>query len=205
MKRLFCFLTLALACVGNVLAWEPVIKETHWFGMYEYEDYTNGQWGWSPFDTKRINWSDNYIESIEVAKSWTNQSPLQLPKTTYYSWLDRKLRFSVDRTELWDVDRNTSNNYKGLGLYNKGDGGTNFWIHNLKQGDKFNVEYYRDPNNNNSPFLVSGSVEGRTPGQNYSGDNAIYGAANNSLVYYTMTADGRRQQQSGILHDDSRR
>lgn len=158
--------------------------------MYEYEDYTNGQWGWSPFDTKRINWSDNYIESIEVAKSWTNQSPLQLPKTTYYSWLDRKLRFSVDRTELWDVDRNTSNNYKGLGLYNKGDGGTNFWIHNLKQGDKFNVEYYRDPNNNNSPFLVSGSVEGRTPGQNYSGDNAIYGAANNSLVYYTMTADG---------------
>ena len=190
MKSLFCFLTLALACVGNVLAWEPVIKETHWFGMYEYEDYTNGQWGWSPFDTKRINWSDNYIESIEVAKSWTNQSPLQLPKTTYYSWLDRKLRFSVDRTELWDVDRNTSNNYKGLGLYNKGDGGTNFWIHNLKQGDKFNVEYYRDPNNNNSPFLVSGSVEGRTPGQNYSGDNAIYGAANNSLVYYTMTADG---------------
>lgn len=158
--------------------------------MYEYEDYTNGQWGWSPFDTKRINWSDNYIESIEVAKSWTNQSPLQLPKTTYYSWLDRKLRFSVNRTELWDVDRNTSNNYKGLGLYNKGDGGTNFWIHNLKQGDKFNVEYYRDPNNNNSPFLVSGSVEGRTPGQNYSGENAIYGAANNSPVYYTMTADG---------------
>ncbi len=190
MKRLFCFLTLTIACIGNVLAWEPVIKETHWFGMYEYEDYTNGQWGWGPFDTKRINWSGNYIESIEVAKSWTDQSPLQLPKTTYYSWLDRKLRFSVNRTELWDVDRNTSNNYKGLGLYNKGDGGTNFWIHNLKQGDKFNVEYYRDPNNNNSPFLVSGSVEGRTPGQNYSGENAIYGAANNSPVYYTMTADG---------------
>ena len=190
MKRLFTLLILALTFVGNAMAWEPVIKETHWFGMYEYEDYTNGEYGWAPFTVKKINWSGNYIESIEVAKEWTGQDPKQQPKATYYSWLDRKLRFSVNRTELWDVDRNTSNNYKGLGLYNKGDGGTNFWIHNLKQGDKFNVEYYRDPSNSSSPFLVSGSVEGRTPGQNYSGDNAIYGAANNSLVYYTMTADG---------------
>ena len=190
MKRLFCFLALALACVGNVLAWEPVIKETHWFGMYEYEDYTNGQYGWAPFTVRKINWSGNYIESIEVAKEWTGQSPQQQPKTTYYSWLDRQLRFSVNIPGNWDVDRNTSNNYKGLGLYNKADGGTNFWIHNLKQGDKFNVEYYRDPSNSSSPFLVSGSVEGRTPGQNYSGENAIYGAANNSPVYYTMTADG---------------
>ena len=190
MKRLFCFLALALACVGNVLAWEPVIKETHWFGMYEYEDYTNGPYGWAPFKVRKINWSGNYIESIEVAKEWTGQSPQQQPKTTYYSWLDRQLRFSVNIPGNWDVDRNTSNNYKGLGLYNKADGGTNFWIHNLKQGDKFNVEYYRDPSNSSSPFLVSGSVEGRTPGQNYSGENAIYGAANNSPVYYTMTADG---------------
>ena len=190
MKRLFCFLTLTIACIGNVLAWEPVIKETHWFGMYEYEDYTNGEYGWAPFTVRKINWSGNYIESIEVAKEWTGQNPKQQPMTTYYSWLDRKLRFSVNKPELWDVDRNTSNNYKGLGLYNKADGGTNFWIHNLKQGDKFNVEYYRDPSNSSSPFLVSGSVEGRSTGQNYSGDNAIYGAANNSLVYYTMTADG---------------
>lgn len=158
--------------------------------MYEYEDYTNGEYGWAPFTVRKINWSGNYIESIEVAKEWTGQNPKQQPKTTYYSWLDRQLRFSVNIPGNWDVDRNTSNNYKGLGLYNKADGGTNFWIHNLKQGDKFNVEYYRDPSNSSSPFLVSGSVEGRTPGQNYSGDNAIYGAANNSPVYYTMTADG---------------
>lgn len=190
MKRYFTLIVFALAFCGNVLAWEPVIKETHWFGMYEYEDYTNGEYGWAPFTVRKINWSGNYIESIEVAKEWTGQNPKQQPKTTYYSWLDRQLRFSVNIPGNWDVDRNTSNNYKGLGLYNKADGGTNFWIHNLKQGDKFNVEYYRDPSNSSSPFLVSGSVEGRTPGQNYSGDNAIYGAANNSPVYYTMTADG---------------
>ena len=190
MKRLFNLFVLVTAFIGNAMAWEPVIKETHWFGMYEYEDYTNGQYGWAPFTVRKINWSGNYIESIEVAKKWTGQSPQQQPKTTYYSWLDHQLRFSVNIPGNWDVDRNTSNNYKGLGLYNKADGGTNFWIHNLKQGDKFNVEYYRDPSNSSSPFLVSGSVEGRTPGQNYSGDNAIYGAANNSPVYYTMTADG---------------
>lgn len=190
MKRLFCFLTLALAFIGNAMAWESVIKETHWFGMYEYEDYTNGQYGWAPFTVRKINWSGNYIESIEVAKEWTGQSPQQQPKTTYYSWLDHQLRFSVNVTGNWDVDRNASNNYKGLGLYNKSNNATNFWIRNMKKGDKFNIEYYRDPSNSSSPFLVSGSVEGRTPGQNYSGDNAIYGAANNSLVYYTMTADG---------------
>lgn len=190
MKKLFTLFVLVTAFIGNAMAWEPVIKETHWFGMYEYEDYTNGEYGWAPFTVRKINWSGNYIESIEVAKEWTGQDPQQQPKATYYSWLDRKLRFSVNVTGNWDVDRNASNNYKGLGLYNKADGGTNFWIHNLKQGDKFNVEYYRDPSNSSSPFLVSGSVEGRTTGQNYSGDNAIYGAANNSLVYYTMTADG---------------
>ncbi len=158
--------------------------------MYEYEDYTNGEYGWAPFTVRKINWSGNYIESIEVAKEWTGQSPQQQPKTTYYSWLDHQLRFSVNVTGNWDVDRNASNNYKGLGLYNKSNNATNFWIRNMKKGDKFNIEYYRDPSNSSSPFLVTGSVEGRTPGQNYSGDNAIYGAANNSPVYYTMTVDG---------------
>ena len=110
MKRLFCFLTLTIACIGNVLAWEPVIKETHWFGMYEYEDYTNGEYGWAPFTVRKINWRGNYIESIEVAKEWTGQNPQQQPKTTYYSWLDRQLRFSVNIPGNWDVDRNTSNN-----------------------------------------------------------------------------------------------
>ena len=64
--------------------------------MYEYEDYTNGQYGWAPFTVRKINWSGNYIESIEVAKEWTGQSPQQQPKTTYYSWLDHQLRFSVN-------------------------------------------------------------------------------------------------------------
>ena len=36
MKRIFTFTILMTAFVMNVAAWEPVIKETHWFGMHEY-------------------------------------------------------------------------------------------------------------------------------------------------------------------------
>ena len=182
MKRYFTLIMLVLAFCGNVLAWEPVIKETHWFGMYEYEDYKNG-WGWMPFTTKRINWSGNNIESIEVAKEYTGQTPQQTPKTTYYSWLDRQFRFSVNLTYNWEVNRNSNSDYQGLGLYNKADGATNFVIRGLKTGDQFNIEYYRDPNNNNSPFLVSGNVEGRTAQNSYSGNSAIYGGTYSNPVY----------------------
>lgn len=192
MKRLFCFLTLALACVGHVLAWEPVIKETHWFTLLE--DYSG-----SPYTMDAIDFDGNYIRSISGWKHWDGQQsePNQLgnhhhPKISYYSWLDHQYRFKVNRSELWIVDKNNSTNYSGPGLKNnRTDGeGTNFWILNLKQGDKFNIEYYRNPGNNNSPFLVSGSVDGLTPANNYSAANAIYGANENGLVYYTMAADG---------------
>lgn len=188
MKRLFCFLTLTIACIGNVLAWEPVIKETHWFGMYEYEDYKN-EWGWMSFTTKRINWSDNNIESIEVAKEHTGQNPQQTPKTTYYSWLDRQFRFSVNVPGNWDVDRNNNSSYQGLGLYNKADGATNFWIRSLKAGDQFNIEYYRASDNINSPFLVTGNVEGRTAQNYYDGNSSIYGGTYSNPVYYTISSD----------------
>ena len=38
MKRLFTLIMFAIAFCGNVLAWEPVIKETHWFGSIEYDE-----------------------------------------------------------------------------------------------------------------------------------------------------------------------
>ena len=187
MKRLFCFFALALACVGNVLAWEPVIKETHWFTLLE--DYGAG--GYTMDD---IDFDGNYIRSISGIKNWDGQQDgnHHHPKISYYSWLDHQYRFKVNRSELWIVDKNNSTNYSGPGLKNnRTDGeGTNFWVLNLKQGDKFNVEYYRNPGNNNSPFLVSGSVDGLTPANNYSAANAIYGANDNGLVYYTMAADG---------------
>ena len=44
---------LVLAFCGNVLAWEPVIKETHWFGMHEYYD--------SPVVGVTQNLSDTYL------------------------------------------------------------------------------------------------------------------------------------------------
>lgn len=194
MKKILGILILFVAFAGNAMAWDPVITETHWFGQYEYQDY-NG-----PFTTKSINWNGGFIESIVIAKSWAGPDVTQHPKTSFYSWLDHQLRFKVNLTDNWSLDRNGNGSYNGLGLYNHSDGGTCFWICNLKAGDKFNIEYYRDPNNTNvSPFLATqdGGISRVKDGENYvnasanySGNSAIYGARDGELVYYTVEEDG---------------
>lgn len=153
----------------------------------------------------KINWSGNYIESITVIKDWTGQVPLQQPKTSFYSWLDHQLRFSVNVIGNWGLGRNDNTTYKygndhGLGLKNTSNGATNFLIHNLKNGDKFNIEYYRTNGDTNVPFLVSGSVVGLVTGDHkilekddnnvITQTNVVYGTDTNGPVYYEMSADG---------------
>lgn len=142
----------------------------------------------------KITWggqNNQYIESITVVKDHTGKSgeSRQRPKTSFYSWFDHKLRFSVNVVNNWNLGRN-SKHENVLGLKNMSLKGTNFWIHNLKQGDQFNIEYYRHPDNESYPFLVSGDVIDRQTGQTFSNDNAIYGSNNNAPVYYTMKSDG---------------
>ena len=156
----------------------------------------------------KINWSGNFIESITVIKDWTGQVPLQQPKTSFYSWLDHQLRFSVNVIGNWGLGRNDNTTYNygddnGLGLKNTSNGATNFWIHNLKKGDKFNIEYYRTDGDSNVPFLVSGSVIGLVTGTEkivikdnndvITQTNIVYGANTNGPVYYEMSADDNVQ------------
>lgn len=185
MKRYFTLIMFAIAFCGNVLAWEPVIKETHWFTLLE--DYGAGS-----YTMDAIDFDGNYIRSISGIKNWDGQQDgnHHHPKISYYSWLDHQYRFKVNVTGNWEVGNNNSDSYSGPGLKNKNGNATNFWILNLKQGDQFNIEYYRQKNENTSPFLVTGSVEGLTPATTYSANNAIYGANADGLVYYTMTANG---------------
>lgn len=139
----------------------------------------------------RINFKDqsineetrHFIESITVIKDWTGQVPLQQPKTSYYSWLDHKLRFSVNVPGNWGLGTNNNATYNGLGLKNISQDATNFVIHGLKQGDQFNIEYYHPTS---SPSLVSGQVDDLTQGS----DIDVYEAAGNQLKFYTMSADG---------------
>lgn len=147
----------------------------------------------------KINWGgtgNQYIESITVIKDWTGQTPLQQPKTSYYSWLDHsKLRFSVNVPGNWGLGSNDNSTYNGLGLKNTASGATNFWIHDLKQGDRFNIEYYRVPNPTSAPYLVTGAVDGLTEtvmnGNNVETQGSdIYGANSSGPAYYTMSADG---------------
>ena len=142
----------------------------------------------------KINWSGNYIESITVVKDWTGQDPLQRPNTSFCSWLDHsKLRFSVNVPGNWEINKTTNATYDGVGLYNKSTGATNFWIHDLKGGDQFNIEYYRKSGDTNVPFLVSGNVTGLKAGNTVITEdetNVIQGANANGLVYYTASSAG---------------
>ena len=144
------------------MAYEPVIKETHWFGQYEYADYWNDD-----FDSKTINWSGNYLESIVVVKNNTGQDwAKQAPKTSFYSWLDHKLRFSVGNTGSWDLRKEIVNQYnseyaggnhydwKGMGLCNISGDFNMIYIHDLNVGDSISVEYYVDKTINYNYIFV---------------------------------------------------
>ena len=125
----------------------------------------------STIDTEtHINWSDNFIESINLVKDWTGKvgDERQRPKRSFYSWLDHKLRFSVDDKSKWYLGRNGKHE-NVLGLMNMSGNDAQFTIHDLKAGDRFNIEYYRhavevNANGTISPSLVSGSVAEVSPG-----------------------------------------
>lgn len=188
-----------IAFVMNALAWEPVIKERHWFGLLE-------EYGNSPFhisiNITNVN-GTSYIESIEGYKEWdgqdinAGQEHFQ-PKTTYYSWLDHKLRFSLNVPNNWDINKNDGGVFGGVGLHNKQNKnqGTNFWIRNLKAGDQFNIEYYQGKNPNRNAFLNAGNVQRKigdnvqtlTPGDERTGSR-IDGIDGNELVFYTCGSD----------------
>ena len=146
----------------------------------------------------RITWTnDKYIESITVIRDWTGKEPKQAPQTSFYSWIDHKLRFSVDNINIWKLDKEIENpydpnynanghyNYDGLGLCNESADHANFYIHNLQDGDKFNIEYYRyDGDVNGVPKLVNGGVNEISVG------GTVRGADSNGLVYYTKSGNG---------------
>ena len=181
MKKLFTLFILTLAFMTNARAWEPKIKETHWFGVYEYADYWNDD-----FDEKTINWSGNYIESIVIVKTHTGQQGnKQAPKTSFYSWLDHKLRFSVGSTGSWDLRRENVNQYHqgydgrdhydwdGMGLCNTSNDYDFFYIHDLEVDDEISIEYYVDKYNTPTDYIfvydtgnVSGALEGLNHGNN---------------------------------------
>lgn len=95
MKRLFCFLTLALAFIGNAMAWEPVIREIHYFGMYYPDSY-------EPVESSEINCfsSNGYTHDLNYMK-FKNRNQPNTPKVTFRSWTDNsKTRFALNNPEI---------------------------------------------------------------------------------------------------------
>lgn len=172
------------------MAWEPVIKETHWFGSIEYDEGNdpNDNYGGLNltlnFDGNNIKDIRGYANHHQGANAQPNPFGDRHFQTTFNCWQDDsqdnpKPRFRVNKTENWEVGRNNSNTYHGIGLKVKesvgSNNGTNFWIQNLDAGDKFIIEYYRVANPPRMPFLVSGSVKGRETSQNWSTASEIAG------------------------------
>lgn len=166
MKRLFCFLTLALAFIGNAMAWEPVIREIHYFGMYYPDSY-------EPVESSEINCfsSNGYTHDLNYMK-FKNRNQPNTPKVTFRSWTDNsKTRFALNNPDNWEFNKTNSTYYPGPGLYNKSDNATNVWIRNLDSGDKFILEYYRNGSTGDFPKFVqsnnghnSGTVTGLSDG-----------------------------------------
>ena len=166
MKRIFTFTVLMMAFVMNALAWEPVIREIHYFGMYYPDSY-------EPVESSEINcFSYNgYTCDLDYMK-FKNRNQPNTPKVTFRSWTDNsKTRFALNAPGNWEFNKTNSTSYPGPGLYNKSDNATNVWIRNLDPGDKFILEYFRNGGAGDSPKFVqsnnghnSGTVTGLSEG-----------------------------------------
>ena len=188
MKRLLCLWAFALAFVGNAMAYEPVIKETHWFGFYEYEE------PWLKTETGiHYGWDENkYLLSLKGAfryddddqdnVDWNNE---KWCTTTYYSVLDHKPRFSVDDTDAWKVGRLAEHwAYKSYGLQNTREYATNFTIHDLEVGDTIIFEYYRENGDADGQVtLAGGSLQNINNGQSIYGTNEYVCNAQGNITF----------------------
>lgn len=150
----------------------------------------------------RITWNTNtqdgldYLESITVVRDWTGKTPPQQPKTLYYSWIDHKLRFSVENKASWGLakgDGGEQYDWNGLGLCNTSDDYNFFYIHDLKEGDQISIEYYVDkqnlPMHNDQPgYNFVYDVDGLTEAGGLSG--CYKGTNIESKNEYTVSAGG---------------
>lgn len=201
----------------NAVAWKPVVKERHWFGGLEYDetpnnptdDYGGLNWG---FVWKDDNGDSKYLLGI---KSWVNNHQGassgwgdRHALTTFYNWSDDssndpKPRFRVNRYNYWEVGRNNSETYHGIGLkvnetQVQSNAGTNFWILGLDAGDKFHIEYYRIKDSPRMAFLVVGSAAVKdalgttiTPANDPASESNIGGNdSNHEPIWYTCPNGG---------------
>ena len=168
MKRLFTLFVLVTAFIGNAMAWEPVIKERHWFGVKEFEEELFSHPGVGPVATT-LNCVNNELMSITLNRDWSNDPT---NASSFNCWMDDsgdspKPRFKFNNSGRWDIGKNNNSNYTGYGLrvnVTEGDpsGGSIINIQHLNNGDKIVLEMYCQTNDGNyhQPILMNGSVSG---------------------------------------------
>ena len=204
MKKLFTLSVLLLAFFANAMAWEPVIKERHWFGLKEFESELYPSPGVGPTQSSvNVNGSGE-LTSITLHRDWSGGPT---GASSFNCWMDDsgdspKPRFRFNASYNWEIGMNNNSNYSGYGLKVKdlgNAGGTIIHIQHLNNGDKLVFETYLVPGSDNimyMPFLEEGSIEG-VPALNYAsewswnGENNIGIADGVSREYlYTGSNDG---------------
>lgn len=198
-----------LAFVTNALAWQPVIKERHWFGVKEFEEELYPHPGVGPCQCT-LNCTDNELMSITLNRDWSD-NPTNV--SSFNCWMDDsgdspKPRFKFNYSGNWEVGKNSNPNYTGYGLKVKDLGvdqdgrvkGTVIHIQHLNKGDKLVFEMYCVAGGTQNilymPFLESGSING-VPALNYAAEwpwNSDYNIGNPNGVsdeyLYTGDDDG---------------
>ena len=164
MKKFITLSILMLAFITNAKAWEPVIKETHWFGILEYDgthvatnQETGESWIADDYGANELHYTltldgSNQIKSIQGYYDWHQGSwGRPHPSSTFNCWMDDsgddpKPRFRVNRNDVWSIGKNSNTDYRGQGLKLNVDrnGGSCLWIQHLQANDRFIIEYYLD-------------------------------------------------------------
>ena len=180
MKRLFTLLIFAITCLGNALAWEPVIKECHYFGMIYPDSYDPVQ----NYEINCGNWTGKGCDLNYM--TFKNQYQPNTVKVSYKAWTDNtKSRFALNVPSNWKYQHTDNAYYSGPGLYNNSDNGTNFWIKNLEPGDQFIFEFYRYQSTGNMPTLV---IDNDNPGSTV--DGLQHGSVIAGTTTYTCSNGG---------------
>ena len=185
MKRTVTLMLMLVALAGNILAWQPVIKERHWFGLKEFESELYPSPGVGPTQSS-VNVNGNgELTSITLHRDWSNGPTAA---SSFNCWTDDsgnapKPRFRFNASYNWEVGMNNNSNFTGYGLKVKdlgNAGGTIIHIQHLNNGDKLVFETYCVPGSDNimyMPFLEEGSIEG-VPALNYATEWSWDGASN---------------------------
>ena len=172
MKKFITLLVMMIAFTMNAVAYEKgKLIERHIFRLMTPDERgaTDYTYDWDDTDC----WGN-----VRILKSITLSGS---QKQTYLSWLDGSKRFIVMDYTQWGIGTNDRPDL-GVGLMNNSTEYQDFFIENLKQGDKILIEYYKNgPYDQDEPKFVNDNIVGSSANSTFYGTRE-YEVNSNGMV-----------------------